>query len=100
MTSTLVQKISDSGKLFRMAQWIFTALAFYAISIYCTRANILPQVQTISFKAGNVTAFAYIGFWVAKHAFLHAEPEAGTELPWLPIAIVMAAVIIGGSLGL
>jgi hypothetical protein len=87
----------------RMVSWALLSLAFLVASLTCQQwfpGAEWEKVQVILYKSALVTGFGYLGFWISRHAFIHAEPQPNTDLPWLPIAIVMAACIIGGSMGL
>jgi hypothetical protein len=88
----------------RTVSWALLSFAFLVASLTCQSwfpFQEWEKVQVILYKSALVTGFGYLGFWISRHAFIRALTEGTPEsAAWLPIAIVMAACIIGGSMGL
>jgi hypothetical protein len=83
----------------RMITWLIFGLALYLASWFAGTDH--PFIQTILYKTGHVTTLAWIGYWIARHAIgrigLASKPTDGE---YLARAIIVAGVIIAGSLGL
>ena len=93
---------------FRMLVWLLVGLGLYSLSIYIGTGH--PSIQTIAYKLGHVTTLAWVGYWIARmslgritndtrHSWTqkakHSEPNDR-----LARAVIIAGVIIAGSLGL
>ena len=84
---------------FRMFQWLALAVVFYALALYVFASQ--PQLQTLCWKLGNLTAAGFLGYWLDRRAFWYARLDA-TSAPLLQIrrAIVMAAAMLAVAMGL
>jgi hypothetical protein len=83
----------------RLAECILLALLSMAIIAYVS-----PQQLTVTvYKVSLVSLFALIGFRLDRMIFPYARPDkvlpAQQPLAWLRRAIIIAAAIIGGTLG-
>lgn len=83
----------------RMITWLIFGLALYLASWFA--GNDHPFIQTILYKTGHVTTLAWVGYWISRHAVGRISQTAKTtEGQYLARAIIIAGVIIAGSLGL
>jgi len=80
----------------RMLSWLALAAIFYTLAIVFIAE---PQVSTGLWKFGHVTAGAYIGFWIDRHAFSQVTLRS-TDGRLLVRAVIMAAAILGVCFGL
>ena len=97
--TTLDNIMSKALDRMRMITWFIFGLALYLASWFA--GNDHPFMQTILYKTGHVTTLAWVGYWIARHAIgrigLNSKPTDGE---YLARAIIVAGVIIAGSLGL
>lgn len=82
---------------FRMLIWLLLGFALYAASILA--GTDYPAIQTTAQKLGHVTTLAWVGYWIARQAVGRID-ELSTSNDRIARAVVMAGVIIAGSLGL
>lgn len=91
----------QSADLFRMVGWLLAGLALYGASIYIGADY--PQAQVILQKLGNVTAFSWVGYWIARQALGRVDERYRTPTEPGRVtarALVIAAAILAGALGL
>lgn len=81
----------------RMAAWLALGLAAYACAAMIGPE--LPAIQTVFWKIGHVTTLAWVGYWVGRQALGRLEFGA-SGLDRLARAVIMAGVIMAGSMGL
>lgn len=97
--SELLWRIEHAG-LARMLVWLLAGVSLYATSAYIGPSY--PQAQVIFQKLGNVTTFAWVGYWVARGALgrvdVTAYPTDARRV--MARAIVVGAAIVAGALGL
>jgi hypothetical protein len=80
-----------------MLPWALLALLFYTVAL----ATPQPQIQTLLWKIGHITLGANVGYWIDRTAFQdRLEPGTTDPIRALSRAIVVAAAILGLSLGL
>lgn len=92
--------MSRKEKLFdkcRMAIWLVIGLALYLAANAIGTEH--PQWQTVTYKMGHVTTLAWIGYWIDRNANTRVTEYSSTGR-LNARAIIMAGVIIAGSLGL
>lgn len=89
-----MNKIFDK---FRMLIWLLLGLALYAASHLIGAEN--PAWQTVAYKLGHVTTLAWFGYWISRMAVgrINHISDPGDRLSR---AVIVAGVIIAGSLGL
>ena len=96
--------IWSSRDLGRMLQWlIISAMLLIVVALIAPQ-----QVGNIVKQAANVTLFAYLGYRLDRSVFPEARPSDQTvcsnpitqAAAQIRRALLMAATIIGGSLGL
>ena len=61
-----MQAFATRMDLFRMAGWLVMGMFFYSCSILVGSDR--PQLQLALWKLGNVTMFAFVGYWLARRA--------------------------------
>jgi hypothetical protein len=82
-----------------MAAWLACGLALYFAS--AALGPQWPAWQTVLYKLGHVTTLAWVGYWIARQAIGRLDDtQRTTSTDRLARAVVMAGVIIAGSLGL
>lgn len=90
----------QTADLFRMVGWLIAGLLLYAASLAVGAEY--PQVQVNLQKLGNVTTFSWVGYAVARGALgrlgLGLMPNTDGQI--VGRALVMAAAILAGALGL
>ncbi|WP_182341929.1 hypothetical protein [Comamonas koreensis] len=96
-TLTLVVSKMQIKEKLKMAQWLCLGLALYTLAWLV--GSDLPAAQTVLYKAGHVTMFAWVGYWIASNA-VGRDSRGMKDSSALPAAIVIAAVVLGGCLGL
>jgi hypothetical protein len=81
----------------RMIIWLILGLALYLMAMLVGSDR--PAVQTVFYKLGHVTILAFVGYWIARQAVgrIDQMSDPGDRLAR---AVVIAGVIIAGSLGL
>ncbi len=94
-TLTLMGSKMRIKEKLKMAQWLCLGLALYTLAWLV--GSDLPAAQTVLYKAGHVTMFAWVGYWIARNA-VGAENDGGQAS--LAKSIVISAVVLGGCLGL
>jgi len=91
---TFLSKLTDK---MRMIVWLVAGVLLYFASIAVGPGE--PIIQTTLYKLGHVTILAWVGYWISRHALGRVSTGA-TDGDKLARALVMAGVIIAGSLGL
>lgn len=83
----------------RMAQWLLFAVGLYGLAL--TLFDSQPQLQTLSWKLGNLTVASFVGYWIDRRAFdgLRIKPDS-PPLQQIRRAIIIAAAMITVGLGL
>lgn len=81
----------------RMLAWLLCGLALYFASLAI--GNEYPVAQTVLYKLGHVTTLAWVGYWIARNALGRVTTSSAPRLV-LARAVLMAGVIVAGSLGL
>lgn len=85
----------------RFSTWGLLAFVFYAAAAMLPVADggAWVQLQTALWKVGHITAGAYIGFWIDRHALgkLLAGDDGQRKLSR---AILMAAGVLAMAMGL
>lgn len=80
----------------RMWQWTVVAVVLFGAIAW-----IAPhQVPVTLYKAHQVTLFAVLGFAFDHSVFIYAPPIRDEPLHGLRRAIVIAAFVLGGAIGL
>lgn len=82
----------------RMSAWLAIGLLLYATAIVVV-GPAAPAVQTIFYKAGHVTTLAWIGYWISRNALGRVKADS-SPTDRLARAVVIAGVILAGSMGL
>lgn len=83
--------------LFRMFVWLIAGLALYSVSALVSNEH--PAAQTVFYKLGHVTTLAWFGYWISRQALGRIRGDTcGSE--FVARAVVIAGVLIAGSLGL
>ncbi|MES2319992.1 MAG: hypothetical protein V4631_21130 [Pseudomonadota bacterium] len=82
---------------FRMLIWFLIGAGLYFTSTLIGSDH--PAWQTIAYKMGHVTTLAWVGYWISRMAVGRIDARS-TSNDKLARAIVIAGVIIAGSLGL
>lgn len=82
---------------FRMLAWLLSGLAMYLAAYLVSSA--FPAVQTVFYKLGHVTTLAWFGYWIARNSLgrVHKNTQ---PIERLARAVLMAGVIVAGSMGL
>ncbi len=81
----------------RMIVWLLAGLLLYAAAVLVGQNT--PAVQTVLYKLGHVTTLAWVGYWIARQAIGRID-IASDPTDRLARAVIMAGVIIAGSMGL
>lgn len=81
----------------RMIIWLLAGLFLYAAAVL-TGEN-YPAVQTVFYKLGHVTTLAWVGYWISRQAMGRID-ETSDPIKIQARAILMAGIIIAGSMGL
>lgn len=89
--------MKPTSDLHRMATWLALGLAAYACAALV--GPDAPAIQTVFWKIGHVTTLAWVGYWVGRQALGRLEAGA-SGLDRLARAVIMAGVIMAGSMGL
>ncbi len=82
----------------RMSIWLAIGLLLYFIALSVI-GNASPAAQTIFYKAGHVTTLAWVGYWISRNA-LGRVTGSSSPTDRLARAVIIAGVIIAGSMGL
>lgn len=83
----------------RMVGWLLAGLSMYLFTVFVGAAN--PMVQTVFYKMGHVTTLAWVGYWLARGALGRLDTDSENHpIEYLARAVLMGAVILGGSMGL
>lgn len=82
----------------RMWVWLAIGVVLYVAALVVVTAE-YPGVQTILYKAGHVTTLAWIGYWISRNSLGRIKSDS-TSTEKLSRAVLMAGVIIAGSMGL
>lgn len=82
---------------FRMFVWLIVGLALYSLAQVAGVDR--PAVQTVLWKLGHVTTLAWVGYWISRQA-IGRVGSASAPVDRLARAVVIAGVIVAGSLGL
>lgn len=82
----------------RMVVWLALGVALYTAALLLIGTD-YPALQTIFYKAGHVTTLAWIGYWISRCA-LGRVTGSSSPTDRMARAIVMAGVIVAGSMGL
>jgi len=83
----------------RMLPWLVIGLLCYFVT-YCLAGNEqLRQFSTVSWKLGNVTVSAYVGYWIDRHLFARID-ETSQPLIHIRRAIIVGAVVLAVAMGL
>lgn len=88
-------------QMFRMVGWLGMGVFFYAASISVGTDR--PQVQLALWKLGNVTMFAFVGYWIARRAIgrlraIYDGKYANSEALIISASILARAIVIGASI--
>lgn len=86
--------LSDS---LRMLAWLLIGLSLYLAAALIGADS--PAVQTVAYKLGHVTTLAWVGYWISRQAVGRIYDSSHPQ-DRMARAIVIAGVIIAGSLGL
>jgi hypothetical protein len=81
----------------RMTSWLLLAIVFYGVAYFFKEE---VQLSTGLWKAGHVTAGAYLGYWIDRHTYGRLEGNNPTDGRLLSRAILMAAAVVGLAFGL
>lgn len=84
-------------KPFRMWVWLLVGVGLYWLSRHVGTSD--PQLQVILQKAGNVTTFAWVGYWIDRQALGRVTSQS-TDIRRVARALVLGAAIWGGAGGL
>lgn len=90
ITMTIIDK-------FRMLAWLILGCLLYTASHLVGQD--LPQLQTILYKLGHVTTLAWVGYWISRNALGRIDLTT-CSTQYLARAILIAGVVIAGSIGL
>ncbi len=82
----------------RMLLWLTAGVLLYYVALAIVGPN-SPAVQTIFYKVGHVTTLAWVGYWVSRQA-LGRVTGSSSPTDRLARAVIIAGVIIAGSMGL
>lgn len=82
---------------FRMFAWLVLGILLYTASHIAGQD--LPQLQTILYKLGHVTTLAWVGYWISRNALGRIDLTT-CSTQYLARAILIAGVVIAGSIGL
>lgn len=82
---------------FRMIVWLLIGVGLYAVSFLT--GNDYPAVQTVFYKLGHVTTLAWFGYWVSRNALGRVTSNSHPQ-ERIARALIIAGVIIAGSMGL
>lgn len=82
----------------RMTAWLFAGLAFYFLAIFVPDSY--PALQTVLYKMGHVTTLAWVGYWISRQALGRVLICDTPPVDRLARAVLMAGVILAGSMGL
>lgn len=84
----------------RLLDWIFTALILFGMIAWFAP----EQVKVVVYKCSLVSLFAVLGYWLDRSLFPYSRPDQVLEIErgtaMVRRAVVIAAVIIGGTLGI
>lgn len=86
----------NQKNLLRMLPWLLLSACCYAAAVVVSQ----PQLQTGLWKAGHITAGAYLGYWIDRHLFGPVDRLSGFKERMAARAIVVAAAILGMAFGL
>ncbi len=81
-----------------MSIWFAIGFLLYFVALSVI-GNTSPAVQTIFYKAGHVTTLAWVGYWISRNA-LGRVTGSSSPTDRVARAIIIAGVIIAGSMGL
>lgn len=81
----------------RMLIWLALSVLAYAASAAAGTDH--PQVQVVLYKVGHVTLLAWVGYWISRQALGRIYDHTNSTRV-LARGVIMAGVIVGGSLGL
>lgn len=81
----------------RMIVWLLAGLLMYAAAVLISEAY--PAVQTVFYKLGHVTTLAWVGYWISRQGIGRID-ETSDPIKLQARAILMAGIIIAGSMGL
>ena len=88
------------SKLFdksRMLAWFIAGIALYALSALIGTEQ--PAIQTVFYKLGHVTTLAWFGYWISRNALGRIDLTSAPN-ERLARAVIIAGVVIAGSIGL
>ena len=81
----------------RMLVWFIAGVVLYALSALV--GPDVPAIQTVFYKLGHVTTLTWFGYWISRNALgridLTSQPNER-----LARAVIIAGVVIAGSIGL
>ncbi len=83
----------------RMAQWLVFAVLFYGFAAYIARHPELIDWRAagvVSQRLGHITLAAFVGYWIDRNAFKHAQNDSSGSIRR---AMIISAAIIAISLG-
>lgn len=86
-------KSHSAAGTFRMFQWLLISLTLYVLAVVLAKAELLPQVQTMSWKLGHETIAAFMGYWIDRSMF---RDRMGADTP--PLLQIRRAVIIAATM--
>lgn len=80
-----------------MIVWLLIGILLYVASAMLGPQH--PATQTVLYKLGHVTTLAWVGYWIARNA-VGRITASSPPLDRLARAVLIAGVVIAGSLGL
>lgn len=83
--------------LLRMIGWLPAGLSLYLLAVFVP--DPYPAVQTVLYKLGHVTTLSWVGYWISRQA-LGRIVDSSSPTDRLARAVLMAGVIVAGSMGL
>lgn len=87
------------GDKLRMAQWLVLAVLLYGAALLVFGKY--PQLQTLSWKLGNLTVASFAGYWIDRRAFDGLRIKGRSPpLQQVRRAIIIAAAMLTVGLGL
>lgn len=90
---SLLARFATSDR-WRMVQWLVLAAALVAGGLFVAH----PQIQTLLGAAGKVAVFAWLGYWVHRHAHRHFRPDEQEGMQRIAANLCKAAIIVGAMI--
>lgn len=85
---------------FRMFHWLLISIVLYTMASGLAHFEVMPQIQTISWKLGHETIAAFLGYWIDRSMFRQRiDPDS---VPMLQIrrAIIIGCTMLAVAMGL